>query len=98
MPKLTASFLDFLLEEELGVDFWWGVLWAWEAASTWEEDTGCVIWQDFKEDDEHSCGVPLVTLEDPGWLVWRGVDRELRASLFSKFFLFATLFLVTFTE
>lgn len=95
MPKLTASFLDFLLEEELGVDFWCGVLWVWEAASTWDENTGCVIWEDFKGADEHSCGVPVVTSEDPGWLVWRGVPRELRASLFSKFFLFATLFLVT---
>lgn len=97
-PKLTASFLDFLLEEELGVDLWWDILWPWEAASTWKEDAGWVIWEDFKEADELSCGITLVTLEDPGWLVWSGVAWELWASLLSKFFLFATLFLVTFKE
>lgn len=34
MPKLTASFLDLLLEEELGVDFRGDALWPWEAVST----------------------------------------------------------------
>lgn len=95
-PKFTASFLDFLLEEELGVDLWWDILRPWEAVSTWKEDAGWAIWEDFKEADELSCGLTLTMLEESGWLVWTGVAWELWASLFSKFFLFATLFLVTY--
>lgn len=61
MPKLTASFLDFLLEEELGVDLWWDILWPGEAASAWREDAGWIFWEDFNEADELSCGTALVT-------------------------------------
>lgn len=96
-PKLTASFLDFLLEE-LGVDLWWDILWPGEAASTWKGDASWVIWGDLKEADKLSCGITLVTSEDADWLVWSRVAWQLWASLFSKFFLFATLFLVTFEE
>lgn len=95
--KLTASFLALLLEEEFGVVLRWDI-WPWEAASACKEDAGWVLWEDFEEADELSCGITLVMSEDPGSLVWSGVAWELRASLLSKFFLFATLFLVTYKE
>lgn len=95
MLKLTASFLDFLLEE-LDAGFWWVTPWPWEAVSTWE-DTGWAAGEDFKETDGLSCGI-ILTSEDPGLLVWSGVAWELWASLVSKFFLLATLFFVTFRE
>lgn len=96
IPKLTASFLDFLLEE-LGVDFW-DTPRPWGAASAWA-DAGWVISEGFKEAGELSCALALGPWGGPGWLVWSEVAWEvLGASFFSKFFLFAILFLVTFEE